>query len=157
MRFFTTSLAIVAVALAFTACAGKSSSDSSDQTAATTTAAAADTSAAATATAGASAEATTGASDEVPTYPGATTQASGTSSGAGDSMATGKILSTSDSFGDVYAWYQKNMPQGSEKAHVTTPVESAVFTLGDPGKAQTSVTINTSAGKTMITIAHVKM
>jgi hypothetical protein len=49
------------------------------------------------------------------------------------------------------------MPAGSEKSHVTSPVESAVFTVGEPGSGQTSVTITTSGGKTMITAAKVKM
>jgi len=71
--------------------------------------------------------------------------------------AAGKVLSTTDSFDKVYAWYQKNMPAGSEKAHTTTPVESAVFMLGEAGKDQKSVTISVSGGKTMITIAQVKM
>jgi hypothetical protein len=71
--------------------------------------------------------------------------------------AAGKVMSTADSFDKVYAWYQKNMPAGSEKAHTTSPVESAVFMIGEAGKDQQSVTISTMAGKTMITIAHVKM
>jgi hypothetical protein len=49
------------------------------------------------------------------------------------------------------------MPAGSEKSHVTSPVESAVFTVGEPGAGQTSVTITTSGGKTMINVAKVKM
>lgn len=92
----------------------------------------------------------------LPSYPGATTMASGSSSSMG-SAAAGKVLTTGDAFAKVYAWYQKNMPQGSEKAHTTSPVESAVFTIGETGKDQQSVTITTQGGKTMITIAHVKM
>jgi hypothetical protein len=71
--------------------------------------------------------------------------------------AAGQVMSTTDSFDKVYAWYQKNMPAGSEKAHSTTPVESAVFMLGEAGKDQQSVTISVSGGKTMITVAQVKM
>ena len=71
--------------------------------------------------------------------------------------ASGTVMSTNDSFDKVYAWYQKNMPAGSERAHITSPTQSAVFTIGEPGKGQTSVTITTNAGKTMITIAKVKM
>jgi len=67
------------------------------------------------------------------------------------------VMTTDDSFDKVYTWYQQNMPAGSEKSHVTAPVESAVFTMGQPGQAQTSVTLTTSGGKTMITIAKVKM
>jgi hypothetical protein len=71
--------------------------------------------------------------------------------------AAGKVMTTADSFDKVYAWYQKNMPAGSEKAHTTTPVQSAVFMLGEPGKDQKSVTISVAGGKTMISIAAVKM
>ncbi len=71
--------------------------------------------------------------------------------------AAGSVMSTDDSFDKVYQWYQQNMPAGSEKSHVTSPIESAVFMIGDPGQGQTSVTITTSGGKTMITSAKVKM
>ena len=71
--------------------------------------------------------------------------------------AAGKVMSTSDSFDKVYAWYQKNMPAGSEKSHMTTPVQSAVFMIGEAGKDQQSVTITVQGDKTMITVAHVKM
>ena len=74
----------------------------------------------------------------------------------GGGTAAGKVLSTADSFDKVYAWYQKNMPAGSEKAHTTSPVQSAVFMLGEAGKNQQSVTITVANGKTMITIASVK-
>ena len=93
---------------------------------------------------------------EPPMYPGATTMASGSSGNMGAGSASGKVLTTADSFDKVYGWYQKNMPAGSEKAHTTTPVESAVFTVGDPNN-QKSVTITVSGGKTMITIAQTKM
>ncbi len=137
MRFLTTALAISAIALAFTACTGKSSSDTDQSNAAATSAAA--TSAAAeaspceaSASSGAASSAMT-KTDEIPAYPGATTQAAGSSEGmGGTTAAAGKVMTTTDSFATVYAWYQKNMPAGSEKAHVTSPVESAVFTLGDP-------------------------
>ena len=71
--------------------------------------------------------------------------------------AAGTVMTTDDSFDKVYAWYQKNMPSGSEKSHTTAPVQSAVFMVGDPGSGQTSVTITVSGGKTMITTAKVKM
>ncbi len=151
MRFLTSSLAIVAVLVVMTACNGKSSSTSSDQSNASATAAAATSSAETTSTA-----ATSSAAGEAPAYPGAVTQASGSSSNMGSSAA-GQVLSTDDSFDKVYTWYQQNMPAGSEKSHVTAPVESAVFTVGQPGQGQTSVTLTTSGGKTMITIAKVKM
>jgi hypothetical protein len=151
MRYITSSLAIVAALAALTACNSKSSSSSSDQSNAAATTAAATSGAETT-----SAAATTAAAGEAPSYPGAVTQASGSSSNMGSSAA-GQVLTTDDSFDKVYTWYQQNMPAGSEKSHVTSPIQSAVFTIGDPGKGQTSVTLTTSGGKTMITIAHVKM
>jgi hypothetical protein len=150
MRFLVTSLAVVMVLWTVTACNGKSSSNSSTDTSAA--ASPADTSSAQESTAPAS----TSAAGTIPSYPGATTQASGSSSNTMGSAA-GSVLSTSDSFDKVYQWYQQNMPAGSEKSHVTAPVESAVFTVGDPAQGQTSVTITTSGGKTMITLAKVKM
>lgn len=145
MRFLGTTLVIVAAFAVMTACSSKSSSNS-DQSSASATAGAEATSAAATAAAG----------TDVPDYPGATTQASGSSSNMG-TAASGKVESTDDSFDKVYAWYQQHLPAGSEKSHVTAPVPAAVFTLGSTGQGQTSVTISTSAGKTMITIGQVKM
>jgi hypothetical protein len=65
------------------------------------------------------------------------------------------VLTTGDSFDDVYKWYQKNLPAGSEKAHVTSPVETASFVLSATGKNETSVTISTQGGKTLISIAKV--
>jgi uncharacterized protein RhaS with RHS repeats len=151
MRFLSIPLLALAAALVITGCNGKSSSNSSDQTNASATAAAG---AAAPAGAGAS----TDTSDQVPTYPGATTQAAGSSSGmAGATSAAAKVLSTDDSFDKVYAWYQQHMPAGSEKTHMTSPVNSAVFMIGEASKDQQSVTITTQGSKTMITIAHVKM
>ena len=146
MRFLSTSLVIVAAMLAITACNSKSSSSSSTEQPSEA------------ASAAASAEASPAASmaaGEAPSYPGAVTQASGSSSNMMGSAA-GKVLSTDDSFDKVYSWYQQNMPAGSEKSHVTAPVQSAVFTIGEPGQGQTSVTITTQAGKTIISIAKVK-
>ena len=144
MRLFSMAL-VIAAALAMTACAGKSNSNSSDQSNAAATSAAEPSSAATTAA----------ASGAIPSYPGAATQASGSSSNMGQT-ATGTVMTTDDSFDKVYTWYQQNMPAGSEKSHTTAPVQSAVFMIGDPGKDQTSLTITTSGAKTMITIAHVK-
>lgn len=166
MRFLSLSLVFIAGMLTITACNSKSSSNS-DQSSASATSASDTTNAAATSpsdTSGSSATASSpGTSDnsaaagsEPPSYPGAETQASGSSSNMGQSAA-GKVLTTDDSFDKVYQWYQQNMPAGSEKSHVTAPMQSAVFMVGDPGKGQTSVTLTTSSGKTMITIAHVKM
>ncbi len=159
MRFFTSSLAIVAVVLALAACTGKSSS--SDQSNASATAAADATAAASsdqsTATATSGADANASPSGDIPSYPGATTQASGSSSNMMTQNATGTVMTTSDSFDKVYQWYQKNMPAGSERAHITSPAQSAVFVVVGADKTQASVTIATNAGKTVITMAHVKM
>ncbi len=145
MRFPKMPLLFIAALLAVTACNSKSSSSSSDQSNATATTASDTT-----------ATATTAAGGDVPTYPGAVTQASGSSNNMGGTAA-GSVMSSDDSFDKVYTWYQQHMPAGSEKSHVTAPIESAVFTLGEAGKDQTSLTITTSGGKTMITVAHVKM
>lgn len=143
MRISSLLLALVGV-VALAACSGKStessSSTSSSSSSMTTSATTAPSSA---------------ASSEIPTYPGATQEASGSSSGAGVTTASGTVLSTPDSFDKVYRWYQSNMPAGSEKSHTAVAgMESAVFWVGNAGD-QRSVTITTSGGKTMITIAHV--
>ena len=164
MRLLTTSLVAVLAAVAITACSGgSSSSSSSDQSAtssATDTSGSSATSTATETSAGANENTAAGnaASAEIPSYPGATTEAAGSSMGMGSAKsAAGKVMSTPDSFDKVYAWYQKNMPAGSEKAHTTSPVQSAVFMIGEAGKDQKSVTISVSGGKTMITVASVKM
>jgi hypothetical protein len=150
MRFLKMSLVLVAAALAITACASKSSSSDQSSSAEATTAAS---SAASTTD---NSAATAAPAGEAPAYPGAVTEASGSNSSMGQTAA-GTVMTTDDSFDKVYAWYQKNMPAGSEKAHTTAPVQSAVFMVGDPGSGQTSVTITVSNGKTMITSAKVKM
>ncbi len=162
MRLLTTSLMAVLAALAITACSGGSSSSSSasDQSDNTAASAASDNSASssATDTSASSSDASMAATGDIPSYPGATTEAAGSSSSMGMAKsAAGKVMTTADSFDKVYAWYQKNMPAGSEKAHTTTPVETAVFMMGEAGKDQKSVTITVSGGKTMISIAQVKM
>ena len=148
MRFLTLSLALAAM-IAVTACASKSSSNSSDQSNAAATSAAETTTAAG---AGATGSAANG---DIPEYPGATTQASGTSSNMGQTTS-GTVMTTDDSFDKVYTWYQQHMPAGSEKSHMTTPVQSAVFVVGDPSTARKSVTLTVTGSKTMISIATVK-
>jgi hypothetical protein len=159
MRFSTYALIAAMTVLLGTGCSGKNSNNQNANSSgdASTTAAAsapADQSAASPApeiSATAADGSTSGSSDaagDIPTYPGATVQASGTSTMAGGGQqATGKVLSTGDSFNDVYHWYQKNLPAGSEKVHVTAPVETASFILSATGKNQTSVTITTNSGK----------
>lgn len=148
MRSFATSLIALAVALTIAGCGGgkSASSDSgSDQSATASSASSSTTS-----------DSAGTAVSQIPEYPGATTQAAGSGSNMGTDAA-GKVLSTDDSFDKVYGWYQQKMPTGSEKSHVTAPVESAVFMIGDTGSGQSSVTLTAQGGKTMITIAHVKM
>lgn len=147
MRSFATSLIALAVALTIAGCGGKSaSSDSgSDQSATASSASSSTTS-----------DSAGTAVSQIPEYPGATTQAAGSGSNMGTDAA-GKVMSTDDSFDKVYGWYQQKMPTGSEKSHVTAPVESAVFMIGDTGSGQSSVTLTAQGGKTMITLAHVKM
>lgn len=65
-------------------------------------------------------------------------------------------MMTADAFDKVYTWYQQHMPSGSEKSHMTSPVQTAVFMIGDPSTGQKSVTISTQGSQTMITIANVK-
>lgn len=149
MRYFALSLVIAAL-LTATACSSKSSSNSSDQSSASATSASDANAAATTAAAPA-----TAAAGDMPSYPGATTQASGSSSNMGQT-ASGSVMMTADTFDKVYAWYQQHMPAGSEKSHVTAPVQSAVFMIGDPSSGQKSVTITTQGNQTMITVANVK-
>jgi hypothetical protein len=164
MRFLRMSL-VIAAALTMAACASKSSSNSASQSsAAATTAAepsaagsmgAAATTAEPSAAGSMAAAATAAPAGEIPSYPGAVTQASGSSNNMGES-ASGTVMITDDSFDKVYAWYQQHMPAGSEKSHMTAPVQSAIFIIGEPSSGQKSVTITTSGGKTMITIGNVK-
>jgi hypothetical protein len=158
----------MAIAL-LTGCSGKNSNDqnaaSSDASATAAASAPGDQSVtspapeiSATANAEASSNATAGsdAAGDLPSYPGASVQLAGTSADAGNGeRTTGKVMSTSDSFDDVYHWYQKNLPAGSETVHLTAPVQTAAFTIKGSGKNETTVTISTAQGKTVITIAKV--
>ena len=148
MRFLSMPLIALAVALAITGCGGgKSSSDAgSDQSGVKTSSTSSST----------ASDSASQAVGEIPEYPGADTQASGSGSNMGTDAA-GKVMSTSDSFDKVYGWYQQKLPSGSERSHVDAPVQSAVFTIGEASSGQSSVTLTTQGGKTMITIAHVKM
>jgi hypothetical protein len=164
MRFLANSMLAVLVAVAMTACSGGSSNSADNSASADNSGSAmsssADNSAASPAAADNSAAAAPGgnsaAASGPPSYPGAATSASGSSSSMAMGAASGKVLTTTDSFEKVYAWYQKNMPAGSEKSHMTTPVKSAVFTIGDTPDDMQSVTLSGTGGKTMIVIAHVK-
>lgn len=140
---------LAAAALALGACAKNASQQSSTATEAPYAAA----SGATTAAAGGG----TATMTQLPEYPGATKMASGASGMAAGGSAAGTVLSSTDPFDKVYKWYQGKMPAGSEKSHMTTAGgQTAVFTMGEMGKDQQSVTITATAGKTMITLAHVK-
>ena len=157
MRYLALSL-VVAALLAATACAGKSSSNSSDQSSssdqtATTAPMSASTEAATEAPTEAS---TTTAAGSIPSYPGATSEASGSTDSMGKSES-GSVMSTDDSFDKVYAWYQQHLPAGSEKVHTESP-QGAVFTVGNAsGGTMQSVSISVSQGRTVITVGAVKM
>jgi hypothetical protein len=79
-----------------------------------------------------------------PVYPGA-------------GAVSGSAYSTSDSFDTVYAFYDKSLPAGSERSHVTAPQETAVFLVGS-GNDQLSVTVTKSpiCCRTLIVFALVK-
>jgi hypothetical protein len=87
---------------------------------------------------------TTSAPSAAPVYPGA-------------KAASGSAYSTSDSFDTVYAFYDKNLPPGAERSHITAPQETAVFLVGS-GEDQLSITIAKSpiCCRTLIVIARVK-
>jgi hypothetical protein len=160
MRFLTTSMMALVVAAAITGCSGSSNSADNSTDNSATSAAADNSSAMSTSDNSAASPASDSEAKpagDIPSYPGAKTEAAGSNAMGGSGMAAGKVLSTADAFPKVYAWYQKNMPAGSEKSHMDSPVKSAVFMTGEAGKDQQSVTITTANGKTMITIAHVKM
>lgn len=157
MRFLKPAL-LALIAVAIVGCSQASNTQTTDQASAAASSAPASEATAGTNEASPAASAAAPAAATMPTYPGAKEEASGSTANMGGAgSAAGKVLSTADAFDKVYAWYQKNMPAGSEKSHTTSPVQSAVFMMGEAGKDQQSVTISTAGGKTMITIAHVKM
>jgi hypothetical protein len=87
---------------------------------------------------------TQSAPSAAPVYPGA-------------GALSGSAYSTSDSFDTVYAFYDKNLPPGSERSHITAPRERAVFLVGS-GNDQLSVTVTKSpvCCRTLIVFALVK-
>ncbi len=143
---------VLAFALVLTAagCASKSSSSSDQSSAEASAAASGAPEASGMAAASGAPAAAASATGNVPAYPGATTAYSATAQGS-----SGTVMTTDDSFDKVYAWYQQHMPAGAEKAHVTAPVQSAVFSVGPPNDV-TSVSISAANGKTTITIGHQK-
>jgi hypothetical protein len=144
MRIIASFLAAF-VAAALIGCSSGTSSGQSSSTEATT------------------APAASGASStmsEMPMYPGAKEEASGSTGMTAGGMASGKVMSTADAFDKVYKWYQGKMPAGSEKSHMAAAgSNTAVFVMSATGGEQSTVTISTSAampGKTLITMAKVK-
>ncbi len=65
-----------------------------------------------------------------PVYPGSKVESADMSAMTGPGAPSGKAFSTTDSFDTVYTWYKKNLPEGSEQAHVTAPTEAATFYIG---------------------------
>ncbi len=92
----------------------------------------------------ASTPSTQSAASAAPVYPGA-------------GPVSGSAYSTTASFETVYAFYNKNLPPGAERSHITAPRETAVFLIGS-GNDQLSVTIAKSpiCCRTLIVFARVK-
>jgi hypothetical protein len=153
-EFLMRALCVVACA-ALLAIAGSACSKGTDTSAAgdaTASAAAATASAAATATAAAG---STGAGDDaktgLPVYPGAKVMHLGEASGQ-----SGTVLTTPDSFDQVYDWYKSKMPAGSEKAKLAAAGISTVsFQENVNGGIGTVVINSRGSGPTSIALAHV--
>jgi hypothetical protein len=95
----------------------------------------------------------------IPVYPGAATQTTGGyNAGGGAGVQAVVVLSTDDSFDNVYAWYQQKLSGATSTVHIATPpTPSATFMMAAPdNKGMTSVVIGTSNGKTTITISQMK-
>jgi hypothetical protein len=178
MRLFTLAPVALGAVLLLAACAGKSS-NSTDNSAATTASAASPQASASAASTGAMNEATPGAMNaagptataagassaapqgpsNVPIYPGAVTQGSASYNGgagsSGGSVQTA-VMTTTDSFDKVYAFYQKNLPTAMEMMHTSTPpTPGAAFVVADPndkGHATTVVIATGTDGKVTISI-----
>jgi hypothetical protein len=105
----------------------------------------------------ANAPSTQSAPSAAPVYPGAKVEAASSSSETALGPASGSAYSTSASFETVYGFYNKNLPPGSERSHITAPQETAVFLIGR-GNDQLSVTVAKSliCCRTLIVFARVK-
>lgn len=94
---------------------------------------------------------------DLPLYPGAN-QSENTGYSATTKEGTGAmaLLTTTDSFDKVYAWYQKHMPAGSEQVHVSSGTGSmAVFQIGKASdKLQKAVTITAGKDSTSIMLSN---
>ena len=106
---------------------------------------------------GANTPSTQSAPSAAPVYPGATVEAASSNAETALGAVSGSAYSTSDSFETVYAFYDKNLPPGSERSHITAPQETAVFLIGS-GNDQLSVTVAKSpiCCRTLIVFARVK-
>jgi hypothetical protein len=140
MRFLGTVSVVVAAGLLLSACTGKSSNNGSTGNSAQTASAA-------------------GVPSGVPIYPGAVSQGSASADGGanadGGSVQTA-VMTTSDSFDKVYAFYQKNLPAAMEMMHTSTPpTPGAAFLVADPndkGHSTTVVIATGTDGKVTISI-----
>jgi hypothetical protein len=105
----------------------------------------------------ATAPSTQSAPSAAPVYPGAKVETASSTSETALGAASGSAYSTSDSFETVYTFYNKNLPPGSERSHITAPQERAVFLIGS-GNDQLSVTVAKSpiCCRTLIVFARVK-
>lgn len=168
MRYVTSMLAIAAVALALTACTGKSSSQQSNTTTSSEASAEVSPQASEAASPAASdmgsdamtSEASASPSQAagsviIPDYPGAAVRSRTDAATAARTNVMGRVLVTPDAFDKVYTWYQGKMPAGSERVHLTQPLPSALFVVTDAARNQDSVNLTVNHGKTVITIAHV--
>jgi hypothetical protein len=92
----------------------------------------------------------------LPVYPGAVqTENTGYSSTNKEGSGAMALATTPDSFDKVYAWYQKQMPAGSEQVHMSTEAGSmAMFQTGkESDKTQKTVTITAGKDSTTIMLA----
>jgi hypothetical protein len=94
-----------------------------------------------------------------PLYPGASQSEDNASMSVTTSSGSGVIasFSTNDSFDKVYAWYQAQMPKGSEKMHVSQSGSSiAEFLTAENTADQTLVMVSSKDNQTQIVITHGK-
>jgi hypothetical protein len=91
----------------------------------------------------------------LPVYPASTADTAGYAANTAQGNGQVDMLTTTDPFDKVYAWYQGHMPAGTEKMHMTAGgTDEAMFQIGaDTDKIQKIVTITSSQGKTMIELA----
>jgi len=92
---------------------------------------------------------------DVPVYPGASSESGGLSVQSNEGNQQIAMLTTSDSFDKVYAWYKGQMPAGSGQMQMSSANSSvASFVIGKQGdKTAKTVTITADKDKTSIMLA----